>query len=235
MTGDKIVTVAQNNIGAREGKLSHQKIIDTYNGHKPLARNYKVKYTDEWCATFVSYCFIVMNATSLIGGTECSVQRFIDKFKKKGIWNEDGRIIPEPGDIICYNWDDGTQPNDGWADHIGIVEKVSKKSFVVIEGNMSNGAVGRRTVPMGWGYIRGFACPKYDEDRKSPQHTKYKYFKKCAKNENSLVDGLASVGAPTSFAARTKIALKNGIKVYTGSAKQNIILLDKLKKGALKK
>lgn len=61
------------------------------------------------------------------------------------------------------------------------------------------------------------------------------YYKKCAKNEYSLVEALASVGGSVSFYARTKIALKNGIKVYTGSAKQNTYLLNKLKDGKLKK
>ncbi len=79
------------------------------------------------------------------------------------IWNEDGTITPKPGDIICYNWDDSTQPNDGWADHIGIVETVNTKNrtMTVIEGNMSGGVVGERTIPIGWGYIRGYARPKY--------------------------------------------------------------------------
>ena len=38
------------------------KIIDGYNAHKPLARGYLVKYTDAWCATFVS--FVIRQAIS---------------------------------------------------------------------------------------------------------------------------------------------------------------------------
>ena len=81
--------------------------------------------------------------------------------KRSGIWEENGSVTPQPGWIIVYNWDDATQPNDGYSDHIGIVEKVSGGYITCIEGNMNGGVVGRRTIPVGWGYIRGFAKPKY--------------------------------------------------------------------------
>ena len=151
-----VVKVMQGWIGTDKRKM-----IDLYNSHAPLAQGYKVQYTDAWCDTTVSACFIKLNATDLIGGTECGVERHIELFKQKGIWNEDGGVTPSMGDIICYNWDDNTQPNDGFADHIGIVESVSNGQINVIEGNY-NDAVRRRTIPVGWGYIRGYAQPKYD-------------------------------------------------------------------------
>ena len=82
-------------------------------------------------------------------------------FKKAGIWEEDGTITPKPGYIIVYNWDDSTQPNDGYSDHIGIVEKVSGGQITCIEGNRGIGIVATRTIPVGWGCIRGYAQPKY--------------------------------------------------------------------------
>ena len=51
----------------------------------------------------------------------------------------------------------------------------------------------------------------------------------------SFVDGLKSIGVDSSFENRKRIAYNNGINNYTGSAIQNIKLLDKLKKGTLKK
>lgn len=159
-----VISVMQGWIGTDK-----RQIIDLYNSHKPLAQGYAVKYTDAWCDTTVSACFIKVNATDLIGGTECGVERHIQLFKKKGIWNEDGNIIPNPGDIICYNWDDPTQPNDGFADHIGIVEKIDGKNITVIEGNYNN-AVQRRTIPAGWGYIRGYAQPKYEAEKQEEKN-----------------------------------------------------------------
>ena len=136
-----------------------KQIIDLYNSHKPLARGYAVKYTDEWCDTTVSAAAIKAGAVNLIG-TECGVEKHVDIFKQKGIWIEDGTITPRPGDIIVYNWGDNTQPNDGYSDHIGYVESVSGRTITAIEGNKGE-AVARRTLSVGNGNIRGYARPKY--------------------------------------------------------------------------
>lgn len=53
-----------------------------------------------------------------------------------------------------------TQPNDGDSDHIGYVEKVENGQIVTIEGNMHE-CVDRRYIEIAWGYIRGFAQPKF--------------------------------------------------------------------------
>lgn len=61
------------------------------------------------------------------------------------------------------------------------------------------------------------------------------YYKKCSSKLSSIVDGLKEVGASTSFSYRKKIAEKNGIKNYCGTASQNIKMLSLLKNGKLKK
>lgn len=159
VTVKEILDIARSYIGCKELDGSHKKIIDMYNSHKPLARGYAVRYSDAWCDTFVSAVAIKAGAVGLIG-TECGCEEHINIFRSKGIWIEDGRITPKPGDIILYNWDDGTQPNDGYSDHIGYVEQVSGRTITVIEGNYNN-AVGRRTISVGHGNIRGYARPKY--------------------------------------------------------------------------
>ena len=162
VTANDMIRVAQAWVGFSEKNGKFKEILNTYNSHKPLARNYKIKTTDQWCDCFVSACAIKAGAVDLIG-TEVGCEKHIEIFKKKGIWIEDGTVKPKPGDIILYNWDQRTQPNDGFADHIGIVEQQYANTIVVIEGNM-NEAVGRRTINVGWGYIRGFARPKYSAD-----------------------------------------------------------------------
>ena len=62
-----------------------------------------------------------------------------------------------------------------------------------------------------------------------------KTIKKTNYKGNSIVDGLKSVGVNSSYDNRKKIAEANGIKNYSGTAKQNTELLNKLKKGTLKK
>lgn len=158
-TAQDVLNVMRSWIGFSEANGKFKQIIDLYNSHKPLARGYAVKYTDEWCDTTVSAAAIKAGAVDLIG-TECGCEEHVKIFKNKGIWIEDGTITPQPGDIIVYNWDDNTQPNDGYSDHIGYVESVSGRTITAIEGNKGE-AVGRRTLTVGNGNIRGYARPKY--------------------------------------------------------------------------
>lgn len=166
VTAKQVVNVMNGWIGLSRANGTHKPIIDLYNSHKPLARGYRVTYSDDYCDTTVSAAFIKLGAVDLIGGTECGVEEHVKLFQKKGIWEEDGNITPEVGYICVYNWDDSTQPNDGWSDHIGVVVSVNKtkKTFTVTEGNMSGGVVGQRTIPFGYGYIRGFAKPAYAKE-----------------------------------------------------------------------
>lgn len=164
VTADAIVKQAKSWIGCKESNGTHKKIIDVYNAHKPLARNYKVKYTDSWCATFVSAVAIKCGAADIIP-LECSCQKMIDKMKKAGIWRENENCTPEPGWIIFYDWqDDGKGDNKGWSDHVGIVEKVSGNKITVIEGNYSN-AVKRRILAVNGKDIRGYGIPKYQVEK----------------------------------------------------------------------
>lgn len=59
------------------------------------------------------------------------------------------------------------------------------------------------------------------------------YYKKYTGKSNSIVDILKKKGVSSSFENRKKIAELNGIKNYTGTAKQNKKLLNLLKKGKL--
>lgn len=159
VTANDVLDVMRSWLGFSEANGKFKQIIDLYNSHKPLARGYAVQYDDEWCDTTVSAAAIKAGAVDLIG-TECGVEKHVDIFKQKGIWQEDGTVTPEPGWIIVYNWDDNTQPNDGYSDHIGYVESVSGNTITAIEGNKGE-AVARRTLTVGNGNIRGYAMPRY--------------------------------------------------------------------------
>lgn len=158
----KLVSMAASFVGCKESNGSHRKIIEIYNAHKPLARSYAVKYTDAWCATFVSAMAIKCDLTDIIP-TECGCGQMIALFQKLGAWQENDAYTPKPGDIIFYDWDDnGSGNNTGWSDHVGIVESVSGSTIKVIEGNISN-AVGRRSLKVNGRYIRGYGVPKFKE------------------------------------------------------------------------
>lgn len=156
----KIVDIAVGWLGCKESNGTHKQIIDVYNSHKPLARGYKVKYTDAWCSTYASAVAIKAGFTDIIP-TECGCQKHIELFKKLNSWVENDAYTPKIGDYIFYDWDDsGAGDNTGSADHVGIVVSVSGNSIKVIEGNKSN-AVGYRDLTVNARYIRGYGTPKY--------------------------------------------------------------------------
>ena len=157
---NRVIRAASNLVGTSTGSAAHQRMVEDYNSVKPLPVGYAVKNTDDWCDVFVTVVFQREGLSHLVG-RECGVERHIQIFKKLGIWNEDGTTTPQSGDIITFNWDKDTQQNDGWADHIGIVERVENGWIHTIEGNSSNGVVRRNTYRVGHGNIRGFARPHY--------------------------------------------------------------------------
>lgn len=153
VTAETILDIFRSWLGKKEADGTHREIIDIYNSYKPLARGYKVQYTDQWCDTAVSAAFIKAKAVSLIGGTECGVQEHVNIFKKAGIWM--GMIKPVPGDILVFDWQ-----SDKYGDHIGIVEKVVGNLVTTIEGNYQD-SVRRRVIGYNNSQIMGYARPKY--------------------------------------------------------------------------
>ena len=146
--------------GRNEADGSHKQIIDIYNSHRPLARNYTVQYTDSWCATFVSACAINVGITNIVP-TECGCGQMVELFKQLGEWDENDARVPRVGDVIFYDWDDsGSGDNTGWPDHVGIVAKVSGSTITTIEGNKDD-AVSTRVLQVNSRYIRGYGVPRY--------------------------------------------------------------------------
>lgn len=173
-------------IGRNEYDGTHKEIIDIYNAHRPLARNYKVKYTDSWCATTVSAAAINVGYTDIIP-LECSCGKMIQLAQQMGIWQENDTYIPNPGDIIMYDWDDsGSGDDTGWPEHVGVVEECDGSTITVIEGNYKD-AVGRRNIAVNGKYIRGFICPKFDSNEEEKKEMRFQLLQNM--NMRSISNG----------------------------------------------
>ena len=131
-TAQDVLNVMRSWLGYNEVNGKFRQIIDLYNSVKPLPRGYAVQYHDEWCDTTVSAAGIKAGCSDL-SGRECGCEQHVKIFQSMGIWIEDGTIVPKPGDIILYNWDQSYQPNNGYSDHIGFVESVSNGQITCIE------------------------------------------------------------------------------------------------------
>lgn len=167
---NRVVSCAEKYLGCRESDGSHRKIIDLYNSRRPLARGYAMRYTDPWCAAFVSAVAIELGLTDICP-TECSCSKLMALYQTMGRWKERDDFVPSPGDIVIYDWDDGADyaktDDKNAPDHTGIVISCDGKTMRVIEGN-KNDAVAYRTLSVNGRYIRGFCCPDYAQkaDRK---------------------------------------------------------------------
>lgn len=215
----RVVAQAVAWLGLNEADGSHKEIVNLYNSHKPLARGYRLKTTDAWCAATVSAVAIKLGCTDIIP-TEVGCGQMITLFQKMGCWEERDFVIPRPGWIIFYDWQDRIAgDNTGWSDHVGIVEEVIGNTITVIEGNHNN-RVQRRMIAVNGKYIRGYGVPKYDPEPKKEEEcdVKVSVLKKGAKGSqvkalqalligygyscgSSGVDG--SFGSATDNAVRT--------------------------------
>ena len=156
----KVVDTATAWLGRKESDGSHREIIDLYNSHKPLARGYAVRYTDPWCATFVSAVAIKLGLTDIMP-TECGCGEMIRKYQQIGRWMEKDSYRPQPADIIMYDWNDtGKGDCTGEPEHVGYVVNVDGDEIEVIEGN-KNDSVAYREVRVNGRYIRGYCLPDY--------------------------------------------------------------------------
>ena len=150
-------------LGTQEGSREHREILEVYNGIRPLPRGYAVKQTDAWCAAFVSAA-AVMAGVGERYPLECSCGRMIEGARAMGIWVEDDDHVPGIGDWVLYNWQaGGNGDDDGAPDHVGIVIGVESGVILAVEGNYDN-AVKLRRFPVNWEKIRGFICPKEEDE-----------------------------------------------------------------------
>lgn len=153
---DRFIGVYESWEGYSESNGGNRKIADIYNNKcKPLARDYPLKYTDDWCDATFSAAAAVAGLTDLVG-SEVSVPKHVQIFQDKGIWI--GKTSsPKPGDAIVYDMN-----NNGGEDHIGVVKNVSGNIITTIEGNYED-AVKERTIKTDDERIIGYARPHYEE------------------------------------------------------------------------
>ena len=127
-------------------------------GGEPYWSWYGFNSRVEWCACFVSWCFnecgyldtgTAPKFAGCVGGVEW--------FRSHGQW-ADNTIEPSPGMIVFFDWNDpngASGPQDGEADHVGIVEKCENGIVYTIEGN-SGDACRQNQYPVGYYEILGY-------------------------------------------------------------------------------
>ena len=156
---ERVVAEARKLLGVKEGTAEHKRIVDIYNTLPKLPRGHKLTYTDAWCAATMTYIGIVLGITDVIL-PECSCSKMIELYKARGRWVEADDYVPQPGDLIMYDWDAKSGECAGAPDHVGMVEKVEGNTITVIEGNYDN-RVKRRVICVEYIKVRGYCLPDY--------------------------------------------------------------------------
>ena len=96
----------------------------------------------DWCAMFVSFCLYYARIPVESMPWESSCVRWVKALKDLEIYTDDEDYIPEPGDLIFFDYPDPEydwEP-DGRSDHVGIVFSVDEENGIVttIEGAVNN-------------------------------------------------------------------------------------------------
>lgn len=251
---EKIIAVAENEVGYLEKKSNKDLNSKTANAGKANYTKYG-KWIgangDYWCASFLSWIFYKafgndLGRKLLCGTFSAACETIRQNFKNKYQY----KTVPTAGDVVFFS---GTRHSG--ANHIGLVYKVADDKIYTIEGNTSGGSdvidngggVAKKSYKVTNSKILGYGRPPYNQfydeildglakkkDTSTSNGTSV--YPKCSKSLNSITDALKSVGVKdTSLIARQKIAEKNGIKNYSGSALQNEKMLNLLKEGKLLK
>lgn len=158
VTAEQVLNVYRSYLGMNKYSGKHAQMVDDYNKVSPKPVGYALKMADDYCDAGFTVVFDKAGASDLVG-RECGVERHKSIFKQKNIWL--GLVRPQAGDAIIFRWDGN---RNGFAHHIGIVEKVSGDTITTIEFNtVVNGTstVARRTYKWNASVIQGYARPKY--------------------------------------------------------------------------
>lgn len=225
----KFVNTAISFLGSNEADGSFKKIIDLYNSITPLPVGYKVKYTDEWCAAYVSAVAKACNMTDIVF-PECGCERMIKLYQKAGRWQENDAYTPLPGDILFYDWaDNGVGDNTGFSDHVGIIVEVNGKTMKVIEGN-KNQKVDYRSIQINAKYIRGYGLPDFGEEAPVKEKETYKGVD-LSGWQNDFIDGSVLTKGGIDFAI-LKVTESTTYTNHAFSAHYNMCKLENIPVGA---
>jgi hypothetical protein len=152
-----------------------------------------------WCAMYATMTIVealgATRAKAVCGGAffaKCS--QWADYYKKKNLYKQGSKVVPQPGYIIFFQ-------NSGGICHVGIVIKVSGNIIYTSEGNTSgkvsefepNGGMCYygKTHTIGSANIHGYGTPQYNPEEDELQVIIDELVAKSGKTKAEVIDALA--------------------------------------------
>ena len=141
-------------------KGQRDKIVDIYNNYFKdnniqYPRRYRVKYTDQLCATYVSSIFCKLGWCDIVP-PECGAHQLYQNMDALGRGIQDPKRVPDIGDLIFF----GNSKYVTGITHVGIVTEVTNDKKRIYYYDIQS-VVGRHTCPVGYSYIWGYGMPDY--------------------------------------------------------------------------
>lgn len=91
----------------------------------------------EWCSSYVIWCLRETEMLETGGFNQVNAYADSLRYTDKGAYYSRGEYVPEPGDMIFFEWE---RPSNGYADHVGVVTSVEDGYVYTIEGNTHQGS-----------------------------------------------------------------------------------------------
>lgn len=155
-----MVDTARKYLGTAEPSGDDQ-FIQAYN--KSVGTTFNM--ATPWCAMFITYIARMCGVPTTVIPNFASCSVAVNTFFKPRGWFKDAKsgYIPQPGDLIFYDWDLDKNPN-----HVGMVASVSGGKVNTIEGNTSDptkknkyDGVYSKSYALSYKMILGYAVPPY--------------------------------------------------------------------------
>ena len=148
---EDVLAIAKSQLGYQESPRNFQMVNNERKGYSRYGAWYGAPYSD-WCAIFIQFCMNYAGVDTRLMPASAGVGNWIRNVSKMDNYFAPAGYMPQPGDIIFFDWDpivDGIE-RDG--DHVGLVAEVKTKeettadgakvqtpvSVITIEGNSSN-------------------------------------------------------------------------------------------------
>ena len=166
-TAANVVAVAKSQLGYKESTKNFKLADDgkTKKGYTRYGAWYGDEYGD-WSAMFAAFVYHYAGISKKMVPVNSGAHAWTVDLKKAGLYKTANDYSPAAGDLVFFDTD-----NDGKADQVGVVEKVTDKKITTIEGDSEN-KVQENSYKVSDGTIIGYCALTKEESFTEVEETK---------------------------------------------------------------
>lgn len=162
--------VSSDDVGKRVAKVALAEASAIITEENKLHKKYMQKfqkvfpgYSWPWCAAFVTWCIEEATGKQLpvyapgdpAKYTFALAEAWQRWAKRYGYWEDRPGYVPQPGDLVLFDWGGATFPDADFEDHIGVFISMDNGAYICAEGNVKNAtAVKKRYSNVIQGFVK---------------------------------------------------------------------------------